>query len=456
MRHFSQGLVASMEEAQNEVAELGDTEAAEVAVSVADETAEIQGASDEIGTTVSEVEEAVQGGEELETIADIATDAVESGEGLSEESAELASVAIENIRSRLGFDTSTRLVPATESFGNTNTRMTSTNLVLLGIGDSLKKIWTSIKAAAARLWEMLKSFFAGLFNSAGMLSKHIAALSERARKMDSGVKPKDKKIKHSGVARAFSVKGKADMSTVEDIAKNTEQLVAVALRVGEQQKAVAVAASALAAGEVTEAAVKAFVSSQATGADSALKAASMFGNIDASLAAQVTKGAKQKKGSKTENFAYGPFVGNVALSCNVFESEILGAKAKRVSMSFVPMSGKVAGEVEALDLNQVRNILGKATKLTNDLKDFKKVQDNYDAVTKQITKVADAVMNNAEKILDKTGSSSETRQGFQEAKTEINDSIKALGAFGNRAPALQFQLAKAMADYASISMRNLG
>ncbi len=122
-------------------------------------------------------------------------DAVEDGEGLTEEAAEVASIAIESIRNRLGFRAQSRLVPATESFGNTNTRVMSTRLVIEGIGDTIKKIWAAIKAAALRVWEMIKSFFAKLFNSATMLAKHIQALKDRARGMSGDLSPKDKKIK---------------------------------------------------------------------------------------------------------------------------------------------------------------------------------------------------------------------------------------------------------------------
>ena len=139
------GLIAAMEEIENEVP-VNQEEAAETAVAVADESAEIQQDGDEIGTTVAQVEDAVQAGEELESIGEVAVDSVEGGEGLTEEAAEVASIAIESIRNRLGFRTETCLVPATESFGNTNTRVMSTRLVIEGIGDTLKKIWAAIKA----------------------------------------------------------------------------------------------------------------------------------------------------------------------------------------------------------------------------------------------------------------------------------------------------------------------
>ena len=449
------GLIAAMEEVENELP-VNEAETAEVAVAVADETAEVQKESDEAAVTVAQVEDAVQAGEELEEVAEVAVDAVESGEGLDETSAEMASIAIESIRNRLGFRGEQRLVPAMESFGNTNTRMTSTKLVIESIGDTIKKIWAAIKAAAARLWEKLKSFFAKLFNSASMLSKYIDGLRARARQMPAGVKPAEKKLKAAAVARAFSVDGKASLSSAKVVLENTGKMAGVAEKIGEKQKDIAAAASALASGEIDADAVKKFLAAQAAGNGALVQTMKQnFGEIDAGLAGLEMKGAKPKAGDKTIKVAFGPFVGSVALGLTVAEGEFLGNKAVRATMGFQAVKGKVAEEIEALELSEVNEILGIASKLALGLQDFKKVQGNYDAITKSIVKSADTVMNQAEKILDKTGSSAETRQGLQQLKTEINDTISTMGSFGNRAPALAFSCAKALADYASVSMRNL-
>jgi len=129
MRFANTGLVAAMEEVDNSPS-IDENEAAEVAATVADESSEVQAEGDEIGVTVAQVEDAVQAGEELEDIAEVASETVEEGEGLDESAAEMASIAIESIRNRLGIRAQTRLVPATESFGNTNTRVVSTKLVV--------------------------------------------------------------------------------------------------------------------------------------------------------------------------------------------------------------------------------------------------------------------------------------------------------------------------------------
>jgi hypothetical protein len=450
---YNSGLIASMEEIDNEPI-TDEVEAAEVAATVADESAEIQTDGDEIGTSVAEVEDAVQGGEELEAIGEVAVDAVESGEGLSEDAAEVASIAIESIRNRLGFRADTRLVPATESFGNSNTRLMSTRLVVEGVMDSIKKIWAAIKAAVLRVWDKIKSFTAKLFNSSSMLGKHVEALRARARDLPSNAKMKEKKIS-SGIAGQINDGKTANMASLKKISDNTLALVGASSDMSEAQKTVSVEAQTLASGEINQDSVKKFLAAQSSASSKILAALSKINPANGLAAQASTRGPKAAKGSKTVTKAFGPFVGNTLLVVDENESEFLGAKVSRVSLSFQAPKGKAADKVEALTSGEIQEVLGMANKMVLVLQDFKKVQGNYDTITKATTKLADTVMSNAQKILNKTGSDSETRQGLQELKTEVNAGIAAMNAFGSRAPALVFQLVKAMADYASISMRNL-
>lgn len=192
---------------------------------------------------------------------------------------------------------------------------------------------------------------------------------------------------------------------------------------------------------------------QNAGAEAVLGAAKVFKTVDSALSGIVAKGNKNTKG--TANFAYGPFVGSQILNVAVTETEVLGKTAKRASPTFIASKGKTAETIAGLEQAQINEILKDAEKLCNQLQDYKKVQGEYDAITKASNKTAETVMASATKILDKTGSSQEVRAGLQELKSEISNCLSTLGSFGNRGPALVFSTVKAMADYASISMANL-
>lgn len=448
---FRNGLISAMEEVENELP-VDQQEAADTAVAVADETAEIQQDSGEIDVSVSQVEDAVQAGDELESIGEVAADAVESGEGLSEETAEMASIAIESIRNRLGFRSETRLVPATESFGNTNTRLMSTKLVIEGITDTLKKIWNAIKSAILRLKDKLVSFFSKLFNSAAMLAKHIKMLQDRANKMPASLKMVKKTIKSSS-ARAFSLNGKADFDTAKKVINNTALMSAVALATAAKQKDVSAAAQTLAASDITADSVEKFLSAQNAGADAVVKAASTFVTMDPTLAQMPAKANKNGKG--TANYAYGPFVGSKVLHISVSETEVLGKPMKRASVSFIDSKGKIAEEIGALEMSEIKEVLATAAKMCSDLQDFKKVQGEYDAITKASNKLAETVMSSAVNVLEKSGAKQEVSAGLKALQSEVSSSLSSLSSFGNVGPNLVFNAVKSLADYASLSLANL-
>lgn len=445
------GLIASMEDADN-LPPVDENEAAEVAATVADDSAEIQTQSDDIGVQVSEVEDAVQDGETLEGIGEVAAAAVESGEGLAPETAEVASIAIESIRNKLGFDTSFRVVQSLESFGNSNTKMSATRAVVEGISDTIKSIWNAVKAAAIRVWDMLKNFFLKLFNSAAGLAKHIASLRDRARNLPAGVKPKEKTLKISGTARAFSVKGKANVKTAEIIANNTLKMAGVAKQLGSYQKEVADIAASLANTDMSAASVSSFCSNMSKSSDEITKAASAFATFQGNLSA--TKG-DSKSNKKTTYHHFGPFIDNTILTVATTEGDFLGTKMKRSTLAFGGAKEEAAKEIDALELTELQELLNNANKLANSLADWKETQKFYEAVTKKAVSMADEVIKQAGNIMKTTGSNTDQRQGLSELKVEVMSTITSMNAFANRAPALVFRLCNASADWASASIRNL-
>lgn len=461
---LSTGGILAIEEIDNGMGEIGEVESAEVAATVADESAEIQTDNTSIGIEVGKVEDAVQATDELEALADIATDSLEEGEGMSEETAEAVSIAVESILNRLGAYPETRTVPVAESFGNSSSRRVSTKLVIEGIGDWLKKIWASIKAAAARLWDKIRSFLAGIFNSAKSLSKMLVGLKERARKVPSDFAPKDKKIKAAGVAKSINWKGKADLSTFEMTIKAADSLALAATAVSGEIKTISDAAAALAGAEINETNVQAFVKKKSAASQAIEKAftdgiAKGLQRVDSNTAmvkkvkARVTN---KKTGDSVEKGSFGPFAGNAVLTAVESTNTVMGVKEITITLGFEAAPGKTAEEVDALTINEIMGVIDQSLKLSNKIADFQATQKNAEAITKAQQSTADTILKQAEKILAKTGSSSETRQGLSELKASVTDSMAMLNTFANNAPAMAFRTARAGADYASVSLRNLG
>ena len=447
MRYANNGLVAAMEEVDNTPA-VDESEAAELAVSVADESSEVQAEGDEIGVTVSQVEDAVQAGEELEDIAEVAAETVEEGEGMDEAAAEMASIAIESIRNRLGIRAQTRLVPATESFGNTNTRVVSTKLVVEEIGETLKRIWAAIKAAALRLRDKMVQFLAKLFSANAMLVKHIEGLKERVRKLPSNLTPKEDVIKSGSVAAAITVGGKADAKTYGEIVVASRKLLGVTNGVMTEAQKMAVGAQSVASGLAQGAAYEQIVASLEKTTE---RVQSLMGVLPkGQFSGDEVKGF-DKKDAKVEVF--GPFVGRSAIVLEVAEKD----GVELFSVSVKGGVSKAAEGVAALKPAEMTEVLGQALDLAKEVDKAKKIQDTVKASAEAMAKAAEGVVKSVDRALGKEDEeNTEIKKAMAVLKQMVSSSMRATEGLTARVPSLAFSAAKAGADYVSASLRNMG
>lgn len=447
MRFANNGLVAAMEEVDNSPS-IDENEAAEVAATVADESSEVQTEGDEIGVTVAQVEDAVQAGEELEDIAEVASETVEEGEGLDESAAEMASIAIESIRNRLGIRAQTRLVPATESFGNTNTRVVSTKLVVEEIGETLKRIWAAIKAAALRLRDKLVQFLAKLFNANAMLVKHIEGLKERVRKLPAGLVPKEDVIKSGSVTSAITVDGKADAKTFGEIVAASRKLLGVSAIVSTEAQKIASGAQSLASG-LAQGGTYEKIAKSLEGAAGRVQA-QMNALPSGKFSAEEVKGF-EKKDAKVEVF--GPFAGRSAIVLEVSEKDGL----ESFSVSVKGGVGKAAEGAAALKQSEMTDVLNQALDLAKEIEKAKKTQDTVKASAEAMAKAAEGVISNVDRALGKESEeNAEVKKGLAALKAMVSASMRATEGLTARVPSLAFSAAKAGADYVSASLRNMG
>ena len=441
---FPNGLVAAMEEIENGVP-VTDNQVAEEAVVVADESAEIQQTEDEVGTSVSQIEAAVQDGEELESIAEVASDAVESGEGLTKESAELASIAIESIRRRVGIHSGTRAVPATESFGNSNTRLTSTKMIVEAISFDIKKIWAAIKAAFIRVVDKIRGFLSSLFKSTSMLNNYIKSLIKRAESVSTSAVKKEEELNVGLLTKNFTVNGKANLATSREIVKNTLSLAGVSTLIAASARNVGSEAVKL-ANNLSPEGIKAFLKVEEKESMNIVTAAKAFSAISGAGIG----GAKMPDVEDT----YGPFINGKVILKKFEDKKILGTDIRVYSIKFENTSAPAAKSITALSLSEIKETLKMALELAKGAETFKKDEAAYADIAKQVSKLSDTIISHAEKISDKDDEA--TKSSLKELKSFVNDTMKTVGSFGQIAPAATFQCARALADYASASLRNLG
>lgn len=149
----SKGLVFAMEEGEvvDEVSKVELTE-------VADATAEVAEQGGEVDDHVEALSDGVDNIEEMTSVQDVLQKSVDSGEGVSEDAAEIAEIAVEAICARLGIKKQ-RTVPSLEAFGSKSSRLVATKFAIESIGEKIDQAWKAVKAFFAKVWAQIKAFF---------------------------------------------------------------------------------------------------------------------------------------------------------------------------------------------------------------------------------------------------------------------------------------------------------
>jgi len=209
-----------------------ESSAAMASVSDMDVTSDIV---DDVETPVSEVEQLVESTdsahndvETLDKINDVMAESVESGTGLDPTAAQIAEIAVESIRARLGIFDDTKM-PAMEAFGAKGSRVAATKLAMESIGDSMGKAWSAIKAAFKKVWSMIKDLYKKFFDGATKLK--AAAESSLKRAQDKSGTAKNDTIELPTVYAAFVESGKFNESRITEILDNHVKITEAAKQI---------------------------------------------------------------------------------------------------------------------------------------------------------------------------------------------------------------------------------
>ena len=204
---------------------------------------------------------------------------------------------------------------------------------------------------------------------------------------------------------------------------------------------------------MSDAEVKKFIAGTKNIDGQVLSAGNMFAKITASTGDNYVKGNDNT--DKVEYITYGPFIGNEVLQMAVTTAKVLGEDRKKVDVSFTQNKAKAGETIQALDQGQVLAMLGNAEKLAKGLVEFKKTQGDYEKISKETGALADTIMKSADKISSKKENDEASSAALKEIRSIVQSNIRAMNSLGQKGPALAFSTVKAMADYASASMRNL-
>lgn len=180
---------------------------------------ELQDENDSITEIGDNIDSALEDTSELEDIEDVMEDSVENGDGLSEDAAKIAEVAIESICDRLGVPVRSSIMPAMESFGSTNSRLAATRIALEGIGEHLVNAWKAIKRAYNAMIDRIKAFLKRVFDQNIRMQRATKAVESKVDSLGSK-KPRESAFESATIFKAFAVGNRVDSGTVETILNN--------------------------------------------------------------------------------------------------------------------------------------------------------------------------------------------------------------------------------------------
>ena len=241
------GLVLAMEEMQDQIPEINDTEPTvdpevedpqpeqpetePIVFPGAEETPEarevdVQSAEDEVVAVEEQIDDAQDVIDQIGQVSEIVEQGQENG-GLDQTGAQLLTATLESLYARVGLQVNGRVTPAIEEFGSVSSRLRSTSVAVEDMKSKVKVIVQNIMKALRVLWEKVSKFMQEIFTQMGRYEARSRKLRDLVGKVDD--RSKVESFKDANIARALamgnSISGnlKSDLrSTVEAVSSMTK------------------------------------------------------------------------------------------------------------------------------------------------------------------------------------------------------------------------------------------
>lgn len=432
-----------------------ETEQLENVVAATAEDNEINQEVADINTSFAEADTGMAASDELADVVELAEDSLENGEGLSEDAAKAATVAVEHIMLRLTGERQQSIVMAVESFSSSNSRVLATEGIIQGAKNMIANVWRRLKEFAISVWNRIKALFARIIGSSKMQSKNIEAMLQRVEKVPSDYVQLEKELENESLAKKFSVKKVADQKTFDAVAKSAISLKAFSEKLvasrAEMQEVVVSAFKNMAGGTNYNFDADLDRLSKLASAVNTGDLVQVGGNPAEFMDDVAVKGAS--KDAKVSGF--GPFTGNRVLAIIVNKGKEEGATAN-FSVGFREVKGGAAKKAAALDLGGMKAVLKTTQDVNDSLEGTSKVFAELDKLTSKITKSIDEMLSVISKASEKKDDSAKQRRLNRELERNVRDSVNAMNALGTQAPAVVKDTVSAGLAYVEASLRNYG
>ena len=436
-KYRSKGLVLAMEGDEEEII-VDEVSADELPEATAEVEADVSDANEEmaeIDDLEDSIDDAVEGSDDLEKIQGVMEESVANdGEGLDETAAEIAEIAIESICTRLGIKRKQSIVPAMESFGSKNTRLSATKIAIEAADEQGRSIWKVILDAIKQMMEKAKAFIVALFSKTAALVKAAEAAKAKAKSL-AGASLKQEKIENKALAAQIFDGKKSDHSSISAILDNHKKAADAGLKAKDLVLEVA--------GDI-EAFVKNAGGETGKIKDAIGKVIDTYkglGNSDFSTV--------NDKGEMVEMIV-GPFVGGTAIAIDFNRGEDLSFSMKvrpQVSADKAPES------VPALSLDEIGSMADYVIEMAKVTEAYKAQMPKFDAIVKEVGNIANAAINIVSKTSDAEGDAAKAaKAGVAQAKKLVKDISGAVTFFATAVPVGCINSGKAALRYANASL----
>lgn len=421
----NKGLIIALEDADLDQATAGASEAEipESQLEVEEGVQEVEADVANVEELVTAVEDAEADAETLGEIEGVMEESIEEGEGLDETSAELAEVAVESIRLRLGFAPS-RTLPALESFGSKNSRLTATKIALEGVTETIKTIWKKIKEAFQLVWQKIKDFFAKFFTNTEKVKKLAQQLKTKAR--DTKGKVEKDTVDAAGVANAFNVDGKASLQSANSILENHMGLTA----------------GALAGQDVIKSGVELLNTMVRKPEDA--DPAKVEESLKDYIKSLKISGVVEESGDGT-TVKVGPFLNGMNLSIKVTDGNL--------AIQMDSSEKKAEKAVKVLSPKEAEALCDSVVALMTKTEEYKKQQSKIEAVSKALVKLADSAISAADTIASAAEDNAEVKATIGKVRKAASAFNTATARMTTMTPAWNVQAGKMAMKYVDVSLK---
>jgi hypothetical protein len=450
------------EEVVGQVGEVSQT--TQPMAEVEEAVAQVATEADEINQVIQASSDTLEGVETLQKVQDVAQASVDSGEGMSEDAAQVAQVVVESICNRLGIASSRSLMPAIESFGSSNTRLSATKIAIEGIGDTIKRIWEGIKRVVKNLWEKIKGFFARFFASTEKVKKAADAMRKKAKEYASR-NIENKTFENKSLFKLFAFSnlkdnGKGAAKTFEP-KQVVDNHLALTKFTGEFVKSIQMAASGfekfmdLLKGKVEEDKALNTVIDASLSLAKAYQAMGEVGNIGKSIV-----NMKPAEGSKSKVLALrvGPFYGGKTVNWKETSKMIGKGKDKELlvinEFSFGALNvteGDDKSDIATLTVTEIEKTCSTVEDLMKATDEFKKNQSELDKLIKNVEMVVNGGL-----ALAKTATadmSADVRDAINQTASLINTAVNGAYSVSLNLPLGNVMVAKGLLTYCDQSLK---